>query len=76
MIGSELTALEYIGRNGNLVGAVASGYEAVELFDSLKDQGLIERNVWSSRWMLTDKGRYELKTITGKTAGGRPWHAS
>lgn len=60
MTGTELMALEHIDRNGNLVWASISWHEAGRLFDTLKRRGMIERNMWSGRWVPTDEGRREL----------------
>lgn len=61
MTSRELQALEHIDRNGNLLWMDCNPYiDAGRLFGSLINNGLIEKNKWSGKWMVTPDGRREL----------------
>ncbi len=57
MTSRELSALEHIERNGNLLFWDGSAMEAQRMYDKLLREKRIERNQWSGRWAVTAAGK-------------------
>ena len=53
-------ALDHIKRNGDLLFAPCSGFEAVDAMSEMKRLGLTEVNPWSGRVCLTAAGEAKL----------------